>query len=526
LTDTTFELRWDTLGALASVRAIMDIVMRCACTRARFAVALGLAPYAFALNPALDINQYAHAAWRIRDGFTRGIIYALAQTPDGYLWLGTEFGLVRFDGVQRTEWTPPAGQQLPSAFIWSLLVTRAGTLWVGTSKGLASWKGGRLTRYPELDGHAIGPLLEDREGSVWAGTFGEPSGRLCAIRNGSVQCSGEDGRFGNGVLSLYQSGGNLWAGASNGLWRWKPDPPKLYPIPGPVLEIHDLIEGESGALWIAMRGGLKRLVNGKAEANPLPRGEPVTPSKLLRDRDGGVWIGTLGQGLLHLHQGRTDAFAWADGLSSDLVYGLFEDREGNIWAATGEGLDRFRDYAVPTISVKQGLSSESPNSVLADRDGSLWLGTKDGLNRWSNGQITIYRKRSLRLRTQPIHRPAVREIDDDGLPDNTLESIVQDDRGQIWVSTPRGVAHLEDGRFIPVGAVASTVVHSITEESAGNVWINDQNLGLFHLLDGRLVEQVPWNRLGRKDYAWAVVPDHVQGGLWLGFDDVLYFKEG
>src|SRR5580765_2650658 len=78
----------------------------------------------FALNPALDVSQYAHTSWKIRDGFTRGIITAIAQTPDGYLWLGTEFGLVRFDGVRHVEWTPPAGERLPSDEIRNLLVSR------------------------------------------------------------------------------------------------------------------------------------------------------------------------------------------------------------------------------------------------------------------------------------------------------------------------------------------------------------------------------------------------------------------
>src|SRR5258706_14741184 len=102
---------------------------------------------AFALNPALDVSQYAHTAWKIRDGFTKGAINAIAQTPDGYLWLGTEFGLLRFDGVRNVPWQPPADQPLPSSRIRSLLAARDGALWIGTSGGLASWKGGELAQY-------------------------------------------------------------------------------------------------------------------------------------------------------------------------------------------------------------------------------------------------------------------------------------------------------------------------------------------------------------------------------------------
>src|SRR5215831_7711847 len=91
-------------------------------------------PCAFALNPALDISQYAHTVWKVREGFVKGAIFAIAQTPDGYLWLGTESGLYRFDGVRAVPWQPSAGEPLPSNFVDGLLVARDGTLWIGTHK--------------------------------------------------------------------------------------------------------------------------------------------------------------------------------------------------------------------------------------------------------------------------------------------------------------------------------------------------------------------------------------------------------
>jgi signal transduction histidine kinase/ligand-binding sensor domain-containing protein len=488
-----------------------------------------LAPFcAFALNPALDVSQYAHTAWKIRDGFTKGVINSIAQTPDGYLWLGTEFGLVRFDGIQRVAWTPPAGEQLPSSNISKLLVTRDGRLWIGTAAGLVSWKDGKLIHYPELAGQVVASLLEDRQGTIWAGGLGVPTGRLCAIQGPKTQCYGADGSFGLAVLSLYEYKSNLWVGAGTGLWRWKPDPPKLYPAPSPVPEIQALIEGDNGALWIAMRGGgIRQLVDGKIQAYPLPVGE-FDPLRLLRDREGGLWIGTSGQGIAHVHQGRTDVFASADGLSGDRIYALFEDREGNIWVATRDGLDRFRDFAVPRISVKQGLSSDIVVSVLAARDGSVWVGGNSaGLSRWKDGQITIYRKRSGLLR-RPSQQGFARELSDDGLPDNSSESLFQDERGRIWVSTLHGMAYFEDGRFIPVSSVPSRNVHSIAEEGAGNLWINDQDQGLIHLVGENVVERIPWAKLGHKDIVVALAADPLQGGLWLGFAQggVAYFKDG
>jgi ligand-binding sensor domain-containing protein len=193
------------------------------------AILLACCTAAFALDPSLDINQYAHTAWRTSEGFSKGSIYSIAQTPDGYLWLGTDFGLLRFDGVRAVPWQPPGDQRLPAGRITKLLVSRDGTLWIGMTGGLASWKRGRLTHYPELAGYGIRrALLEDREGTVWAGGYGVPNGRLCAIHNGSVHCYGDDGSLGHGVLALYEDGkGNLWAAVMDGLWKWNPGPPKF-----------------------------------------------------------------------------------------------------------------------------------------------------------------------------------------------------------------------------------------------------------------------------------------------------------
>ena len=145
------------------------------------------------------------------------------------------------------------------------LVARDGTLWIGTHKGLASWKSGKLTQYPEVPGQRIDTLVEDREGTVWAGVEVLPYWRLCAIRNGKVQCYGEMASIGLGVGTLFEDRkGNLWAGTGTGLWRWKPGAPKLIPLSGPASEIHSMIEGNNGELLIATRGGIMQVVDGKA----------------------------------------------------------------------------------------------------------------------------------------------------------------------------------------------------------------------------------------------------------------------
>ena len=475
-----------------------------------------LAPHSgvLALDPSLEASQYAHTSWTVRDGYSLGAVFAMAQTPDGYLWLGSEFGLFRFDGVRFMPWQPPAGQQLPDK-PYSLLVTRDGTLWIGTYAGLASWSGGKLTLYPELNGLFVTSLLEDREGTVWAGILATP-GRLCAIRNGQAQCYGEDGAFGSFVWSLAEdSSGALWAGAESGLLRWKPGPPKLYATPG--VRLGDLSKTDDGRVLVGVSGaGLRQIVGDKLESYPIHSAtnpnallpdRDVNSNKLLRDRDGGLWIGTSERGLIHVHQGRTDVFKKSDGLSGDISCSLFEDREGNIWFASTAGLDRFRELPVTTIFTKQGLSSDVTQSVIAATDGSVWIGTHDGLTRWKDGQFTVFRQAS-------------------GLPDDEMQSLYQDERGRIWVSTKRGLAYFEDGRFVAVNPVPSTEVYSITGDKEGNLWLSG-NKGLSHLLDGRLVEHFPWSALGRRQQAKVILSD--QGGLWLSFwqdGGVLYFKDG
>ncbi len=492
--------------------------------------ALLLTSTAVALNPLLDISQYAHTAWTLRDGFFPGYIEAMAQTPDGYLWLGTEFGLVRFDGVRFVPWKSPAGERLPGNFIAGLLAARDGSLWIGTREGLARWKDGKLTNYPELSGHRVDALVEDRAGTVWTSAgLEDPTKQLCAIQRGRVQCYGNDGSLGKGVSALYEDrGGNLWVGAQTGLCRWKPGPPKLYPVRDFLGLIHALIEGDDGTILIAMSHEIKRLVNGKPESYPLPATRrQLQPISVLRDRNGGLWIGTLDQGLLHMHQGRMDRFKRADGLSGNTVSSMFEDREGDIWVATLSGLDRFRDLAVTTVSVKQGLSNDYVQSVLATQDGSVWLGTLNGLNRWKDGTITIYRNHRAQAASRAASASVVREVIDDGLLNGGVQSLFQDGRGRIWVSTKDGLAYFEGGRFTPLRAAINGSTLSMAGDNLENLWISNVNRGLLHLLRGRVVKALPWTKFGG-NHATFLTLDPIRGGLWLGFAQggVSYFKDG
>ena len=489
------------------------------CLRLLF-VALSCASSAFALDPSLDVSQYAHTTWKVRDGFIKGAIFAIAQTPDGYLWLGTESGLVRFDGVRAVPWQPPKGGQLPHNFISSLLVSHDGTLWIGTKSGLASWRDGQFIKYPEFTGASVLALFEDHEGTVWIGGAGISGGNLCTARGGHIQCYGGDS-FGSAVDAVYEDHkGNLWVTDKTDIWHWKPGTRERYSLPRGVTWVGCLIEDTSGALLLSTSKEIEKLVDGRVDSYSPPgvKGQ-FTPTRFLRSSDGSMWIGSW-QGLLHLHQGRTDVFKAVDGLSADFVNNIFEDREGNIWVGTQDGLDRFRDVAAPIISRNQGLSNSQAWSLQAMADGSIWITTADGLNRWENGNVTVYRSRqALGQSNRGNERisAGATEIANSGLTGNP-QSLGQDQRGRLWASTSDGVFYFDSDRFIRVPGAPKGITMSIVGERDGNVWISNVEAGLFQVTPELVVQRNPWSQFGHK-FAVALLPDRLRGALWLGFFD-------
>jgi signal transduction histidine kinase/ligand-binding sensor domain-containing protein len=493
-----------------------------------------LCPSAPALNPSLDVSQYAHTAWQFREGFTQGLIKSVAQTPDGYIWLGTEFVLFRFDGVRAEDWQPPLnGEQLPSKYVVCLHVARDGTLWIGTIQGLASWRDGKLTRYPDLTDLVISSILEDHNGTVWAGSYSfAPPGKLCAIDGTNLHCYGSDGALGTGVTGLYEDSHNaLWVVGRDGVWRWKPGPPRFYHMPFGTSSVQDLAEADDGTLLIPLLGRLARLGGGKLEtqyAYPAPA-RNTNASILLRDRDGGIWIGTEGAGVVHLHQGRADVFSQADGLSGDHVMSLFEDREGNVWVATLGGLDRFRNFAIATYAQDEGLGTiPGWGSVVADQDGSIWMGTKDGLRMWNHGEVTIYgRAADHKSQSRTIWLP-VRRVADRGLRDHVSAFVFADNAGRILVSTRYAFGYMENGRFVAIGGVPGGLVSSVVQDRRGDLWIANQDQGLLRRSKDGTVQQISWASIGHKDGAQSLAADLSTGGLWLGFNEggVAYFSDG
>ena len=508
---------------LATIRAIIFALLL-----------LNSAALAGAATLDMGLGQYAHRSWTIGEGVIDAPIHSIAQTPDGYLWFGTQRGLWRFDGVRAVAWRAPDGRHLPGKWIQSLLATHDGTLWIGTDAGLASWRAGKLTAFPTLNGLDVLALLVDRTGTVWAGTESRATstGKLCAIRGNVAHCYGEDGSLGARIYSLYEdSDGHLWFMSSSGVWRWQPGKPKLYPMANSITGyFQSLTSGAHGGVLVSAYDGLREIVGGEVRAFPLPGVLPQGPPPwVLRDRDSALWIGTIGNGLRYVHARRMDFFGKSDGLSGNQVMKMFEDREANVWVVTKNGFDEFRTIAAARISGEPGLLDSSVTSVLTAVDGSIWFTTPTGLYRRKDGEMEVYRGHSLKsempaLGTTPQAAP---EIIATGLPVDTSGPIYQDRRGRIWLGSASGLGYFQRDRFVTAPGVPHGELTSITGDDQGNLWVAHRELGLFQISANGHVSRFAWGDLGIGE-TWSIVFDPARRGLWLGsiLGEIAFFADG
>src|ERR1700722_10393153 len=288
-------------------------------------------PRARALDPDVRISQYAHTAWRVRDGAFAGAPSAITQTTDGYVWIGTLAGLLRFDGVRFVPFAPPAGKHLPNPAVFSLLGATDGSLWIGTASGLAQWKNGELFTFPETAGR-VNSIYEDRDGTIWMARSRTEAGGLCKVALSVATCyTPNDGVPPNASVLIRDNLGYFLIGHSTGIVRWKLGSSTSYDLPGlksnrGLAGISDLALAPDGSVWAGLWNpghglGLEQLVNGswKTFITPALDGRKWGVNSLQFDRHNVLWIATDANGIYRVHDGRVDRFAAADGLSSDSV---------------------------------------------------------------------------------------------------------------------------------------------------------------------------------------------------------------
>ena len=478
-----------------------------------------------ALNPDAQISSYSHTAWRLQDGFLRSQPTAIAQTRDGYIWIGTRSGLFRFDGVTFTPWKPPKGQQPLRGMILGLLGASDGSLWIGTEQEFARWKDNQLTHYSAYSG-SVQALAEDNAGAVWIARSqlgSDRRGPLCRVSNDKVHCYGTaDGiPFAESTTLAVDATGAIWLSGFGSVLRYLPGTgatvyPVRYRLPKSIPSAVSSLSGDSlGGVWVGFsysgKGlGLEYLQHGRFSASHVPHFDTsrLTVGTTFIDRSGSLWVGTGDKGLYRIKDGRVEHFSSREGLSGDEVDGFLEDAEGDMWVVTPTGIDRFHDLSVVTYARAQHLSGYGISSVLASRDGSIWS--------MSFGRIDILRGSSV---TTIDHNK--------GLPGKLVEASLQDREGRIWVGIDNGLYLCAHGTFLPVVRSDKKEIGpvlSMAQDTAGLIWVvtlgSDGN-SLSHFDPKDRVAELANAQLGQ---VRRVIPD-ASSGVWaLSFSgDVAHF---
>jgi signal transduction histidine kinase/ligand-binding sensor domain-containing protein len=439
---------------------------------------------------------------------------AIAQTTDGYLWIGTQNGLIRFDGVRFVPWVPQKGRLLSSG-IFALLAGTDGSLWIGTSTNLAHLQNGNLTNYLDADGR-VNSIVQSHDGGIWItrSRVHDDKGPLCEVKGTSLRCYGKA----DGITSPYavplaeDSEGNLWIGSVNLLIRWRAGSSTLF-APSETRSgeglsgVQAIAAGPDGSIWSGMdrRGpglGLQRWLHGvRKPLNPTLSESALQVSALFVDRENALWIGTEDHGIYRLNGDKVDRFSSADGLSSDSVNGFYEDHEGNIWIATTEGIDCFRSVRVTTFSTRQGLSANRVDSVLATQDGTIWIGNPSALGSLRGDQLSS------------IHLT-------NGLLRQQVTSLFEDHAGRLWVGIEDRLYVYENGKFDPIrrnNTSAIGAVIAITEDRDNNIWaeVLGSPMKLLRIQGREVREELHAPRMPAASSLAADPHD----GIWLGLVD-------
>ncbi len=442
-----------------------------------------------ALDQSKTLSQYVRRIWQVQQGLPQASIDALLQTRDGYLWLGTQTGLVKFDGVRFTAIGDVDGLSMKDIRVTRLLEGRDGTLWIGTSQtGLIRIQNGKAHRFGRQDGFpsdSVQCLVGDSADNVWActsnglvevsgdivRTFGAGDGlpttavgTACATRNGTIFVSDENGtistwdrrRFAPATTQLAEptaaqamlcaSDGTLWIGASSGLFHLVGDRQDRITAADGLADngVLSLAEGDAGDVFAGTKNGFSR-VRGREIETFLPQDglSQSTVFALLEDREGSLWVATK-HGLNQFLDGVTTSYTTSEGLPSNQTGPVLQDSRGTVWAGTlGGGLGRFDGHRFTTLTTVEGIASNTIYALAESRDGDLWMGTAAGLNRLHDGRV--------------VGTWTTRQ----GLPGNTVRALYRDHDGAIWIATSGGLAVFRDGELHAVADGHQKHVESI-----------------------------------------------------------------
>ncbi|MGC2637362.1 MAG: two-component regulator propeller domain-containing protein [Acidobacteriaceae bacterium] len=519
-----------------------------------------------ALDPHTALAQYGYQSWQTDSGLPQNTVHAIVQGRDGFLWIATEGGLVRFDGAAFAVMTHENTPQLPSDLIDGLMEDRSGVLWVSTSGGLARLRNGQV----EAIGAAtqVWRTFQDGRGTVWAltasGLFRVEGDQLTHVAldadltEKSVMVQGGDGELWlstqQGLREASANGAFYTGGAGtevtaltvdgNGRAWWAQgqqveECPKggdchTIDLPKSAGTVHAMARDAQGRMWVGTDAGLY------AVSSEIKRdGSPMQVDFLFCDRRGMIWAGTA-QGLMRIApDGTTELLR-----GGDVYLAMTEDREGDLWLGTESGgLAVLRDRKFSALTAAEGLTDEYVLSMAQAPNGHVGVGTKGGgLNVFrdgrfyplttaqglssnvvlavaaaSNGDVWVGTPDGLDF----LHEGQVARVftTADGLADDFVRSVYVDRRGTVWIGTRHGLSEYANGKFTAwtaLDGLGSDLVGAITEDRDGNVWIGTLG-GLTEFRDGRLKNFTTKDGLS-SDVVTALHAD-ADSTLWIGTND-------
>lgn len=455
-------------------------------------------------------EEYTSRAWHSDEGLPYNIVRSIAQTPDGYLWIGTFAGLARFDGVRFVTFDARNTPTLKNSNISAECTDAEGTLWIGTyGGGLTRMKDGVFTHYGDKEGlvdDEISSLCAARDGSIWIGS----TAGVDHFKDGKFTHYGsKDGLASEIIRSVYEDReGNVWMGTGLGLNRLRGGVMQTFSMDNglPNNSIRGMLQDKDGMLWIGTDVGMTRY-DGKKFRNYTQ--EDGLPERFVQtfclDQRGNLWIGTYG-GLVRFKDGKFHDEPSEDKEPYDLVNTVFSDHEGNVWAGSREGLIRFIPRRFSIFTKREGLSHNNVLCVTEDSRGAVWAGTwGSGLNKLENGKVA-----------------AVYSIKT-GYPQDLILSLCETRDGSMWVGADfdMGLCRIEAGgkvtHYTWRDGLFNAAVRSLHEGRDGTLWIGT-SMGLNSYRAGKISKFTVTNN----NLPGPVVRDtheDRQGRLWIISED-------
>ena len=515
-----------------------------------------LVPRAKAMDPSRAMSQYIRDRWGPERGFPRGPVYAIAQTPDGYLWIGTQAGLVRFDGWN-FRMISDSSRNFKIENVLGLTSAPDGSLWVRLQGiTLLRYSNGVFEKVPRpLPDASITAMSRTAEGDLLIAR--NEHGAL-AYRNGKfdVLVSGTDLPRSPTLALAQMPDGNLWMGSRDaGLFRVSGGEISSIRKGLPDLKINCLLPDGSG-LWIGTDNGIVRWNGTEITSAGLPTGlNGLQVLSMTRDRDGNLWVGTDTRGLLRLNGAGVTSLDEPGNGPRQAVTAVFEDREGNLWTGGASGLERLRDSPFVSYSAPEGLPTDGSNPVFVDADNRMWFPPVAGGLWWMKngqtgqiaqaglkndlvysiagraGEVWVGRERGGLTRLRWQDGPGAGSFTADtytssnGLAQNSVYSVYETRDGTVWAGTlSGGVSRFRDGKFTTfttATGLASNTVASILETSDGTMWFATPK-GLSALSKDRWISYAPRDGLPSENVNCLF--EDSTGVLWVGTAAGLTFR--